>query len=96
MQSRWRQAAAVVVAVSPVRHEGRHIELLWKGDERRDLFVLNTGVLETLEMKARDDRELLHRQLLRALLIGLAVIAFYFGRGSEVLGPCKSFEAVEE
>lgn len=96
MQTRWRQAVAVVVAVSSMRHERRHVELLWKGDERRDLFVLNTRVLEALEMKARYDGKLFHRELLGALLVSLAVVAFDFGGGAEMFGPRKSFEAVEE
>ena len=87
---------AVVVSVSPMRHEWRHVELLRERDERRDLFILDARVLEALEMEARHDGQLFHRQLLRTFLIRLAVAALYLGRGAEVLRSCESLQAVEE
>jgi len=87
---------AIVISVASVRHERRHVELFGKRNERRDLFVLYTGVLESLEMKTRHNRQLLHRQLLRALLIGLTFAALYLGTRAEMFGSRESLETVEQ
>lgn len=77
----FRQAidyGAVVIAVAPMRHERGHVQLLREGYERRNLLVLNARMLESLQMKTGNNRQLLHRQLLRTLLVGLTIVTFNF------------------
>lgn len=41
----------VVIDVSPMRHERAHVEVFWKGDERRDLLVESIGMFKALLRK---------------------------------------------
>lgn len=75
----FRQAiyhGAIVVAVAFMGHKGRHVQLLRERDECGDLLILDAGMLEALQMKTRHDRQLFHRELLRAFLISLAIVTF--------------------
>ena len=49
-----------------------------------------------LEVEASDDRQLLHRQLLRRLAMDVTCIAFDFRVASQVLWSREAFQAVDQ
>jgi len=61
-----------------------------------DLFVKSRRVLEPLEVETSDERKRLHRQLLRRLLIRMALGAFDFSGRPEMFRARESMKAIAE
>ena len=77
-----------------MRDERTHVQVLRVRDLGRDLLVQPRAVLEALQVETQDDRELLHRQLLRRLLVRLAETALDLGSRPEVLRLGEALETV--
>jgi len=85
----------VPIGVLFLRHKWRHIELHGKLNERGDLAIDQSGVLEAFQVEGDHAGQSAQAKLFGGLLVGLAGGALDFGSRSEVLGASIPLQAVD-